>query len=46
MNDCIGSDYPFNMGDSDPLGTLEKTGFDAGVLEAVKSANARRFLGL
>lgn len=43
---CVGSDYPFNMGDSDPLGTLEKSGFDAGVLEAVKSANARRFLGL
>jgi aminocarboxymuconate-semialdehyde decarboxylase len=43
---CIGSDYPFAMGDGDPLGTLEKTGFDAGVLEAVKSANARRFLGI
>jgi aminocarboxymuconate-semialdehyde decarboxylase len=43
---CIGSDYPFNMGDSDPLGALEKTGFDAGVVAAVKSANARRFLGV
>jgi aminocarboxymuconate-semialdehyde decarboxylase len=43
---CLGSDYPFSMGDSDPLGTLEKSGLDAGVLEAIGSANARRFLGL
>jgi len=42
---CIGSDYPFNMGDDDPLGTVEKTGLDAGVLAAVRSANAQRFLG-
>jgi len=43
---CVGSDYPFNMGDSDPLGTLEKSGLDAGVIAAITSANARRFLGL
>ncbi len=43
---CIGSDYPFNMGDGDPLGTLEKSGLDAGVIAAIASANARRFLGL
>jgi aminocarboxymuconate-semialdehyde decarboxylase len=43
---CIGSDYPFNMGDSDPVATLEKTGLDAGILDAITSANARRFLGL
>ena len=43
---CIVSDYPFNMGDDDPLGTVEKTGLDAGVLAAVRSANAQRFLGL
>ena len=43
---CLGSDYPFSMGDSDPLGTLEKSGLDAGVVEAIGSANARRFLGL
>ena len=43
---CVGSDYPFNMGDSDPLGTLEKSGLDAGVVEAIASANARRVLGL
>jgi aminocarboxymuconate-semialdehyde decarboxylase len=26
----LGSDYPFAMGDGDPLGTLERAGFDAG----------------
>ena len=43
---CVGSDYPFNMGDSDPVGTLEKAGFDAGVLAAIRTGNATRFLGL
>jgi aminocarboxymuconate-semialdehyde decarboxylase len=43
---CVGSDYPFNMGDTDPLGTLEKAGFDAGTLAAIRSGNARRFLGI
>ena len=43
---CVGSDYPFNMGDSDPLGTVEKCGLDAGAVAAVRSGNAKRFLGL
>jgi aminocarboxymuconate-semialdehyde decarboxylase len=43
---CVGSDYPFNMGDSDPQGTLEKAGLDAAVLAAITSTNAKRFLGL
>jgi aminocarboxymuconate-semialdehyde decarboxylase len=43
---CLGSDYPFAMGSTDPLGTVEKTGFDAGVLAAITSGNARRFLGI
>jgi aminocarboxymuconate-semialdehyde decarboxylase len=38
----VGSDYPFNMGDPDPSGTLEKTGIDPAVI----AGNARRFLGL
>ena len=38
----LGSDYPFNMGDPDPLGTLEKAGLD----RALTAANARRFLEL
>jgi aminocarboxymuconate-semialdehyde decarboxylase len=43
---CVGSDYPFNMADPDPLGTLESCGLDATVLAAVRAGNARRFLGI
>src|SRR5882672_1376136 len=43
---CVGSDYPFSLGDSDPVATLEKSGLDAAVLAAVTSTNARRFLGI
>ena len=42
----VGSDYPFNMGDTDPLGTLEKAGLDAATVAAITAGNARRFLGL
>jgi aminocarboxymuconate-semialdehyde decarboxylase len=42
----IGTDYPFAMGEKDPLGELQKTGLDASVVSAITSANARRFLGL
>jgi aminocarboxymuconate-semialdehyde decarboxylase len=42
----IGSDYPFNMGDSDPLGTLGKAGFDAETVAAITSLNAKKFLNL
>ncbi|MGQ0510257.1 MAG: amidohydrolase family protein [Betaproteobacteria bacterium] len=40
----IGSDYPFNMGDLDPLGTVEQAGFDAATLRAIRAGNALRFL--
>jgi aminocarboxymuconate-semialdehyde decarboxylase len=43
---AVGSDYPFNMGDDDPVGTLERAGFDAALLEAIKRENALRFLGV
>jgi aminocarboxymuconate-semialdehyde decarboxylase len=43
---CVGSDYPFTLGDGDPLATLEKAGLDAATLSAITSGNARRFLGL
>ena len=43
---CVGSDYPFTLGDPDPLATLEKSGLDAAALAAISSGNARRFLGL
>lgn len=42
----IGSDYPFNMGDLDPLGTAEKAGIDAAALQALRAGNARRFLAV
>ena len=43
---CVGSDYPYAMADPDPVGTLEKAGLDDTVLAAIRSGNARRFLGL
>jgi aminocarboxymuconate-semialdehyde decarboxylase len=43
---CIGSDFPFNMGDSDPLAKVEACGFSAEVLENIKFRNAKTFLGL
>jgi aminocarboxymuconate-semialdehyde decarboxylase len=42
----LGTDYPFNMGDSDPLGTLKSAGLDARTMEAITSLNAKRFLNL
>jgi aminocarboxymuconate-semialdehyde decarboxylase len=42
----LGSDYPFNMGDRDPVGTLERTGLDAATIAAITSGNGRRFLGV
>ena len=42
----LGSDYPFAMGDTDPLGTLGRAGLDAATLERITSGNAARFLGL
>jgi aminocarboxymuconate-semialdehyde decarboxylase len=42
----VGSDYPFAMGEPDPVGILEKAGFEPNVLSAIVSENAQRFLGL
>ena len=42
----VGSDYPFNMGDTDPVGTLDAAGLDAGAMRAITATNALRFLGL
>ena len=43
---CVGTDYPYAMGEDQPLATLEQCGFSAAVLEGIKAKNARRFLGL
>jgi aminocarboxymuconate-semialdehyde decarboxylase len=42
----IGSDYPFTMGDPQPVKTLEAAELDAPTLAAISSGNAKRFLGL
>jgi aminocarboxymuconate-semialdehyde decarboxylase len=42
----LGTDYPFAMGDADPLGTLEKAGFDSQTVAAITSLNAKKFLSL
>ena len=40
----VGSDYPFAMGDPDPLATLQKTGLGPDVVAAITCGNAQRFL--
>ncbi len=42
---CIGSDFPFAMGDLDPINTLGKTGLDNETLALISHGNAKRFLG-
>ena len=42
----LGTDYPFAMGESDPLATLTAAGFDARTVSAITSANAKKFLGI
>ena len=40
----LGSDYPFDMGDLRPLGTLRASGLDAEQEEAILAGNAARLL--
>jgi aminocarboxymuconate-semialdehyde decarboxylase len=42
----VGTDYPFALGDTKPLSTLEKAAFDKATATAITSGNAKRFLGL
>jgi aminocarboxymuconate-semialdehyde decarboxylase len=42
----LGSDYPFTMGDLDPVGALERAEVDDATYAAISAGNARRFLGL
>jgi len=42
----LGTDYPFALGDTNPLKTLEGASLDGATLAAITSSNARRFLGL
>ena len=42
----VGSDYPFAMGELDPIGLLGRSGLDAATMAAITSGNAKRFLGI
>ena len=43
---CLGTDYPFAMGDFTPMNTLQKAGLDRAMLKRIGFRNAQRFLGL
>jgi aminocarboxymuconate-semialdehyde decarboxylase len=43
---CVGTDYPFAMGDSEPMKTLERAALEPATLEAITAGNAKRFLGI
>jgi aminocarboxymuconate-semialdehyde decarboxylase len=42
----VGTDYPFALGDTNPVGTLENAALDIATMTAITSENAKRFLGL
>jgi aminocarboxymuconate-semialdehyde decarboxylase len=42
----LGTDYPFEIQETDPVGALLSAGFSADETEAIRSGNARRFLAL
>ncbi len=42
----IGTDYPFNFHERDPVGAIEAAGFDAATRELLLRGNAQRFLGV
>ena len=43
---CVGTDYPFAMGDFEPMQTLAGAQLDPATLEAITATNAQRFLGI
>ena len=42
----IGSDYPFDMGEIDPIGAVAQAGLSAAERTQIEGATAARFLGL
>ncbi|GII22785.1 amidohydrolase family protein [Planosporangium mesophilum] len=42
----LGSDYPFDMGVTDPVDRLEAAGFDEDAMAAIRGGNALRLLGV
>ena len=45
-NVVLGTDYPFDMADFDPIEHVVSTGFDAATTAAIAGGNAKRLLGL
>jgi aminocarboxymuconate-semialdehyde decarboxylase len=43
---CIGTDYPFAMGDLEPMKTLAGAALELATVEKITAGNAKRFLGL
>jgi aminocarboxymuconate-semialdehyde decarboxylase len=43
---CVGTDYPFAMGDFEPMQTLAGAKLDPATLQAITATNAQRFLGI
>jgi len=42
----VGTDYPFDIFERDPLGVLQATGLPGATLDLLRDGNARRFLAL
>jgi aminocarboxymuconate-semialdehyde decarboxylase len=42
----MGTDYPFDMADFDPIEHVVSTGFDAATTAALVGGNAKKLLGL
>ena len=42
----MGTDYPYDMADSDPIGHLASGKLDAAAMAAVAGGNAKKLLGL
>ena len=42
----IGSDYPFDMGDADPVASLDAAGLDASTRRLIEGETAAKFLRL
>jgi aminocarboxymuconate-semialdehyde decarboxylase len=42
----LGTDYPFDMAEFDPIGHLASTGLDQSAIAAIAGGNAKRLLGL
>jgi aminocarboxymuconate-semialdehyde decarboxylase len=45
-NVVLGTDYPFDMADFDPIEHVVATGFDASTTAALAGGNAKKLLGL